>query len=327
MTAFRVGRKGFFSRRNLGQFGILAVIVLLLVIFSLLKADFLSVFFHPNNLANIGRQTTLLLITSFAMTFIILAGEIDISIGAIASMCCVIIALMLSNSIAFPLAIAASVATGALLGLFNGVVTVLGKVPSFIVTLGTLSVIRGVALAMTNASTITFKNDPYRILVARGVFLAIPAPVWFALIIFLVLLFVLHRTRFGANVYAVGGNETSARLAGIATRAVKIGVFTLSGALVALAAVVYTARLGNGQPEGMIGYELDAIAAVVIGGTSFAGGRGSLLRTVVGALLIGILNNSLVLMGSAFPVQLMIKGAVIILAVLIDYWTRRTNVV
>jgi ribose transport system permease protein len=188
-------------------------------------------------------------------------------------------------------------------------------------------VIRGVALALTNASTITFKNDGYRILFARGVFLGIPSPVWFALLLFLILLFVLQRTRFGANVYAVGGNETSARLAGIPTRAVKLGVFTLSGALVACAAVVYTARLGNGQPEGMIGYELDAIAAVVIGGTSFTGGRGSLLRTVVGALLIGVLNNALVLMGAAFPVQLMVKGSVIILAVLMDYWTRRSNVV
>lgn len=314
-----------FLRHNLGQLGIVLVMVILLVIFNLIKSDFLAIFFHPNNLANIGRQTTLLLITSFAMTFIILSGEIDISIGAIASMCCVIIALMLSGGTWFPLAILASLGVGSLLGLLNGVITVYGKIPSFIVTLGTLSVIRGIALAVTNASTITYKHDVYRILFARGTFLGIPAPVWFALIIFLILLFVLQRTHFGSNVYAVGGNELSSRLAGIPTRAVKIGVFALSGALVALAAVVYTARLGNGQPEGMIGYELDAIAAVVIGGSSFSGGRGSLWRTVLGALLIGILNNSLVLMGARFEVQQMVKGGVIIVAVLMDYWTRRVN--
>jgi ribose transport system permease protein len=126
-------------------------------------------------------------------------------------------------------------------------------------------------------------------------------------------------------VYAVGGSQAASRLAGIQVDRVRIAVFVLSGTLVALAAVVYTARLGNGQPLGMIGYELDAIAAVVIGGTSFSGGRGSLLRTVVGALLIGILNNSLSLMGVSFVLQQVVSGVVIVLAVLIDNWTRRRS--
>ncbi|MEM6427816.1 MAG: ABC transporter permease [Deinococcota bacterium] len=316
----RLGR--LFSRRNIGQFGIVFVVLAMLLVFALVSDRFVGVFFHPNNLANVGRQTTLLLITAFAMTFIILIGEIDISIGAIGSIACVMIAVLLRQDVPFPIAMVTGILTGTLCGLVNGLITVLGKIPSFIVTLGTLSMIRGLALAITNASTITFRDNTYRRIFARANPLEIPAPVWFAAGIFIVLFFVLTRTRFGANIYAVGGSETSARLAGIAVRRVKIVVFTLAGAVTSLAAIVYTARLGNGQPEGMIGFELDAIAAVVIGGTSFVGGRGSLARTVLGALLIGILNNALTLMNVTYTLQLVTKGMVIIVAVLIDTWTR-----
>jgi ribose transport system permease protein len=323
------------SRATLGQFGVIGVVVAMVIIFGVVDPDFFGNFFHPNNVANIGRQTTLLLITAFAMTFIILSGEIDISIGAIASASSVVIALLISQGQPVLLAIAAGVGLGALLGLVNGVITVKGKIPSFIVTLGMLNLIQGFALAATNASTITLPNNPtvagFRDLFARGAQtlpggLIIPNPILFALGILLILVFILRRTKFGADVYAVGGNALSSRLAGIKVDQVKIGVFVLSGVLVALAAVIYTARLGNGQPLGMIGYELDAIAAVVIGGTSFTGGRGSLLRTVVGAFLIGILNNSLSLMGVSFVLQQVVSGVVIILAVLIDYWARRSTV-
>jgi ribose transport system permease protein len=316
----------------IGQFGVIGAVIVMILLFGIADPDFFANFFSPNNIANVGRQTTLLLITSFAMTFIILSGEIDISIGAIASASSVVIALLIMQGQPTLLAILSGVGLGALLGLVNGIITVKGKIPSFIVTLGMLNVIQGLALSATNASTITLPNNPtvaaFRDTFARGALtlpggLIIPNPVLFALLILLVLLFVLTRTKFGADVYAVGGNAVSSRLAGIKIDQVTIAVFVLSGTLVALAAVVYTARLGNGQPLGMIGYELDAIAAVVIGGTSFSGGRGSLLRTVVGALLIGILNNSLSLMGVSFVLQQVVSGVVIVLAVLIDIWTRR----
>jgi ribose transport system permease protein len=318
----------FFNRRNIGQFGMVFFALALLIVFGLIKSDFFSVFFSAANFSNIGRQTALLLITGFAMTFVILSGEIDISIGAVASMAGVIIVLLITRGIPFPLAILAGIVFGAFVGLINGILTVKGKIPSFIVTLGTLSIINGWALAITNASTIRFDNNAYRDLFARGTItlpgdIQLPAPVIIAFLMFLLLQFILTRTRFGADIYAVGGNSISARLAGIAVDRTKIGVFVLAGVLVALAAVVYTARLGNGQPEGMIGYELDAIAAVVIGGTSFSGGRGSLWRTILGALLIGVLNNSVSLMGLDFNLQLAIKGATIILAVLVDYYSRR----
>ncbi len=321
-----------FDAANIGQFGVIGAVVLMVILFGIADPRFFSNFFHPNNVANIGRQTTLLLITSFAMTFIILSGQIDISIGAIASASSVVIAMLIARGEPVPLAILTGVGLGALLGLINGLITVKGKIPSFIVTLGMLNIIQGLALAATNASTITLPNNPtvaaFRDTFARGALtlpggLVVPNPILFALILLLILLWVLTRTKFGADVYAVGGGATSSRLAGIKVDQVKIAVFVLSGTLVALAAVVYTARLGNGQPLGMIGYELDAIAAVVIGGTSFTGGRGSLLRTVVGAFLIGILNNSLSLMGVSFVLQQVVSGVVIVMAVLIDIWTRR----
>jgi ribose transport system permease protein len=325
-------RRNPISARFIGQFGVIFAVLLLLIVFSFLREDFLQIFFNPNNLANIGRQTTLLAITGFAMTLIILAGEIDISLGAIASMCGVIVALVIVNTGSWLLAIPACIAVGALLGMINGLITVRGRIPSFIVTLGTLNVVQGAALALTNASTITLPANPtvneFRNLFARGVVtlpfdIQLPNPVILVAILLIALTFILTRTRFGANVYAVGGGAASARLAGIAVGRVKLLVFTLGGALAAVAAVVYTARLGNGQPLGMIGYELDAIAAVVIGGTSFTGGRGSLWRTVLGALLIGVLNNALTLMNVNFNLQLVVRGAVIVLAVMLDAWTRR----
>jgi ribose/xylose/arabinose/galactoside ABC-type transport system permease subunit len=319
-----------FNRRNIGQFGMVFLTLALLFVFGLLKDDFFSVFFSAANFANIGRQTTLLIITGFAMTLVILSGEIDISIGATASIAGLVIVLLMNSAVPFGLAILAGVALGAVIGLFNGILTVKGKIPSFIVTLGTLSIVSGAALKLTNASTIRFDNDVYRDWFARGVItlpadIQIPAPIIIAFLIFLMLQFILTRTRFGSDIYAVGGSAQSARLAGIPVERVKIGVFVLAGVLVALAAVVYTARLGNGQPKGMIGYELDAIAAVVIGGTSFSGGRGSLWRTILGALLIGVLDNSVSLMGLDFNLKLAVKGTMIILAVLVDYYSRGSN--
>lgn len=314
-TTMLIAKTGNFDlRRFWGRFGIYLAIVLVTAIFATLKPVFLT----PDNIANIGRQVTLLTIAAFGMTFVILAGEIDISVGAVASMASVIIASMLSAATPWPVAVLAGIAAGALIGVANGVLTVKGRIPSFIVTLGALNIVRGLSLAATNASTIIYKDDVYRDIFARSSPLGIPSPVWIVAILFGLLGYTLHRTKFGADIYAVGGNAQLARLAGIAADRVKIGAFIVCGAVAALSATVLTARVGNGQPEGAIGLELDAIAAVVLGGNSFAGGRGSLWRTVLGALLIGILNNGLTLMNVNYNLQLVVKGTVIVLAVLLD---------
>lgn len=298
----------------LSRFGIYLAILALVSIFAFLRPIFLSV----DNLANIGRQVAILMILAFGVTFVILVGEIDISVGAVASVASVIIATALLNALPWLLAVSSGVLVGALIGAINGLVVVKGKIPSFIVTLGMLNVVRGIALASTNASTIVFKNDVYRDIFARGSFLGVPAPVWIAVILFFFLGYLLHFTKFGADVYAVGGDAQLARLSGIASDRVKMGAFILCSTVAAFAATVLTARVGNGQPEGAIGFELDAIAAVVIGGNSFSGGRGSLWRTVLGALLIGVLNNGLTLMNVNYNLQLLVKGTVIVIAVLLD---------
>jgi len=316
--AFLPGERFGFDRRVLLRGGIYVALALLVVAFALLEPAFLSL----DNLANIGRQTTILAIASFAMTFVILAGEIDLSVGAVASLAGVVAAALLRDAAPAPLAILAALGVGAAVGLVNGGVTVYGRIPSFIVTLGTLNAVRGIALAATAASTIVFRNDGFRDVFARGSLLGVPAPVWVAAGLFAVLHYLLTQTRFGAHVYAVGGNAAAARMSGVPVERVTVAVFVLSGTLMALAGLVLAARVGNGQPEGALGLEFDAIAAVVIGGTSFSGGRGSLGLTVIGALLVGVLRNGLSLMGVSYHLQLVVVGIVVVVAVLIDRWAR-----
>ena len=299
----------------LRSYGILIAVVAVVLVFSLIHPSFLT----GRNLANIGRQTTLLALISFAMTFVIISGEIDISIGAVTSIAAVAVASALNAGWPWGLAVFCALLLGAAIGAVNGMITVFARIPSFIVTVGTLNIVRGLALAWTDASTITFDNEAFRVIFARGRAVGVPAPVWCTVILFALL----HRSRLGADIFAVGGNAESARLAGIAAARVRVAVFALSGAVAASAAIIMAARVGNGQPEGAIGLELSAIAAVVIGGNSFSGGRGSLLRTVFGALLIGTLGNGLTLMNVDHDWQLAVRGVVILAAVFIDRLIRR----
>ena len=303
----------------LRSYGILIAVVAVVLVFSLIHPSFLT----GRNLANIGRQTTLLALISFAMTFVIISGEIDISIGAVTSIAAVAVAFALNAGWPWGLAVFCALLLGAAIGAVNGMITVFARIPSFIVTVGTLNIVRGLTLAWTNASTITFHHEAFRVIFARGRAFGVPAPVWFIVILFAFLYVLLHRSRLGADIFAVGGNAESARLAGIAAARVRVAVFALSGAVAASAAIIMVARVGNGQPEGAIGLELSAIAAVVIGGNSFSGGRGSLFRTVLGALLIGTLGNGLTLMNVDHDWQLAVRGVVILVAVFTDRLIRR----
>jgi len=303
----------------LSKYGVLFGLVFVFAFFASASPAFLSV----NNLVNVGRQSTLLAIVAFGMTFVIISGEIDISIGATSSAAAVTIATVLAADQSIILAVGTAVLLGATVGLVNGLVITYGHVPSFIMTLGMLNIVRGLSLASTNASTIVFDNELYRNIFSRWSYLAIPAPIAIAALLFFALFVLLHHTRYGAHVMANGGNSELARLAGIAVNRIKISVFVLSGAVAAFSATITTARVGNGQPDADLGVVLNAIAAVVIGGTSFSGGRGALANTILGALLIGTLNNGLTLMGIDFDWQLVVRGAVIVLAVFADTTLRR----
>jgi ribose transport system permease protein len=300
------------------ELGVLGAIIVLVIYFSLNS----PVFFDTSNFVNIGRQTTLLAIAAFAMTFVILSGEIDLSIGAVASLIGMFTAIALRDGLPWFAAFAVALISGMLFGLLNGVITVIGRVPSFIVTLGTFSVARGIAFAITNRTAVPVNDESYLTIFAQADIGGIAIAVIYAALLFVVLHLLLTRTQFGTSVYAVGGNASAARLSGIPVARIKILVFMLAGLLVGIAAALQTARLASAPVEAARNLELDAIAAVVLGGTSFTGGRGSLVRTILGALLIGILNNGLQLTGVDSYVQLVIKGVIIVGAVLLDRWTR-----
>lgn len=308
-------------RSLFGQSGVLVGIVLLIGFFSLNSPYFLD----ARNFINIGQQTTLLAVAAFAMTFIILSGEIDLSIGAVASLLGILIAMTMRAGYPMEIAVFVGLTVGASVGLINGLITVFGRVPSFIVTLGMFSVARGIAYAITNARAISVADERFLIVFAKASPLGISATVWYAVAIFVTLHLVLTRTTFGASVYAIGGNAEAARFSGIPVKRVKVLVFAIAGLLTGITAILLTARLGTGFVEGARNLELDAIAAVVLGGTSFSGGRGSLVRTLFGALLIGILNNGLSLLNVESYYQLVIKGVIIIVAVLLDRWVAENS--
>jgi ribose/xylose/arabinose/galactoside ABC-type transport system permease subunit len=306
------------GRRISNEIGILGAVIALFIFFSLAS----PFFFDADNLVNLGRQTVLLGVTAFAMTFIILSGEIDLSVGSVVSLISIFVAMILRDTGSILGALLIGIGAGALIGLINGLITVKGHVPSFITTLGMFSAARGLSLAITNAFAIPITNEAYLFAFQDARPLGIAVSVIYAVVLFAAMQFVLMRTRFGTSIYAVGGNARAARLSGIPVDRIKILVFVLAGTIIGFAAILQIARIGSASPEVARNLELDAIAAVVLGGTSLTGGRGSLVRTIFGVLLIGILNNGMNLLNIDSYFQFIIKGAIIVLAVLLDRWSR-----
>ena len=305
------------TRKRLATSGIyiaFAVVVIALMILS-------PAFRDPANLVNIGRQTAILGIAAFAMTYVILLGEIDLSVGAVASAAGVVTAMALGAGFG-PLAVPVGFAVGAGFGLMNGLLTVYAAVPSFIATLVTFFIAQGMALTLTTGQTILFSAAWFRLTFATGGTGGLRTAFLWMLLCFFLLWWLLVRTRFGANVPAIGGGQDHARTLGLPVDRMKIRVFTMAGGLMGLAGMILIARIGNARSDGAIGLEFDAIAAVVLGGTRLGGGHGSLLRTLVGVLLIGVLNNGLAILNVDFNSQQVVKGVLVIAVVLVDRWTR-----
>lgn len=275
----------------------------------------------PENLLNVGRQIAILGIAASAMTFVILAGEIDLSVGAVASASGVVAALALAAGWGW-LAVPVAVAVGTGFGLLNGLLTVHAVVPSFIATLVSYFIAQGLALTLTGGQTILFEAEGLRSVFATGTLWGFNAAFLWLVAAFAVLWWLLSRTRFGAHVHAVGGGQGSARMLGIAVDRIRILIFAMTGALMGLVGLILISRIGNARSDGAVGLEFDAIAAVVIGGTALSGGQGSLLRTALGVLLIGVLNNGLAILNVDYNAQQVIKGVLVILVVLADRWTR-----
>jgi ribose transport system permease protein len=304
--------------QNSRQFGTLIGLFAVMIIFWILSPYFLSV----SNLLNIAQQTSINAIIAVGMTFVIITAGIDLSVGSIVALSGVALADMLQRGHSEPAAIAVGLALGTLCGLINGSLISYGKLPPFIATLGMMSVARGAALFYSEGRPISGFDAEFRF-IATGEVFSIPVPVIFMLLLYAVAHIILNRTKLGRYAYAIGGNEEAANLSGINTKLVKTIIYGLCGLLSGVAAVVLTARLNSAQPIAGMMYELDAIAAVVIGGTSLMGGEGKISGTLIGAFIMGILRNGLNLLGLSSFTQQIIIGSVIILAVLIDMALRK----
>ena len=303
------------NRNLLQKLAPLVALALISVVLSALSPNFLTL----NNILNVMRQVSINALIAFGMTFVILTGGIDLSVGSILALSAVLGAGWMSAGMDPILATLLGVGAGALMGLANGLIICQGRVAPFIATLATMTIFRGLALAQTNGTPVTGISSPFFDLLGRGyVAHLVPVPVVWMLLSFAVLWFIARKTTFGRHVYSIGGNAAASRISGVRVSTVKTSVYVLTGALSAMAGVILTSRLNSAQPNAGMGYELDAIAAVVLGGTSLAGGRGWIVGTLIGALLIGVLNNGLNLLGVSSFYQLVIKGAVILLAVLLD---------
>jgi ribose transport system permease protein len=300
------------------RFGTVIGLAALSLVLGILTPHFLTV----SNLLNVAEQTSINAVVAAGMTFVILSGGIDLSVGSIVALSGVVLGTALAGDAPFGVAIAVALLVGGASGLANGALVSWGGLPPFIVTLGMMSIARGAALIVTEGRPVSGFDSDFRA-IATGRVAFIPAPVIIMLLVYLLAHLILTLTTFGRYVYAIGGNEEATRLSGVSVRFHKTMVYAVSGVMSAVAAVILTARLNSAQPIAGMMYELDAIAATVIGGTSLMGGEGSLGGTLVGALIMGVLRNGLNLLGVSSFLQQIVIGAVIILAVLIDTLLKR----
>lgn len=317
MSSTTASSKRWFSKAWLMEQKSLIALLVLIAIVSTLSPNFFTI----NNLFNILQQTSVNAIMAVGMTLVILTSGIDLSVGSLLALTGAVAASMVGAEVNALIAVAGALALGAAIGACTGVIVAKGKVQAFIATLVMMLLLRGVTRVYTDGSPInTGFSDNADLFGWFGIGrpLGVPTPVWLMIIVFAAVWYMLHQTRLGRYIYALGGNEAATRLSGINVDRIKIIVYALCGLLAALASVIEVARLSSAQPMAGNGYELDAIAAVVLGGTSLAGGKGRIVGTLIGALILGFLNNGLNLLGISSNYQMIVKAVVILLAVLVD---------
>lgn len=304
--------KVFFTKSPTG--GIFLALILVCALFSSMTSRFLT----STNLSVILNQVSVNSILAFGVTFVIIAGGIDLSLGSLVAICGVVIALLSQNNVySLWIAVIGTLAAGLALGAFNGIIVVLTKVPPFIVTLGTMTIGRGLALILSKGRPISDLNESLNFL-GNGDLLGIPIPIIFLVLSYVSCHILLTKTIFGRYVKAIGGNEMASFVAGVRVNRIKLYVYMISGLFAALAGILLTARINTGQPNAGLGFELDAIAAVIIGGTSTRGGKGTITGTLLGVLFIGVINNGLDLINVSAYWQQVIMGGIIISAVVLD---------
>ncbi|MCL1996726.1 MAG: ABC transporter permease [Defluviitaleaceae bacterium] len=293
------------------------VYIALVIIFAFFALTLGSTFVSVNNILNITRQTAMISIMAVAMTFVISAGLIDLSIGSTAAMSAMMVSVILRETNSIALALAGGIAVGVVVGLANGLLITKAKIPAFLTTLGMMGIVRGFAMWITNTAAVPILNPNFNFIFGTGNIAGIPVLLYWTVVFGAVGYFMLNKIPFGKHVLATGGNETAARFSGVNTDRIKIAVMVLSGAFAAFAGILYAGRMQAGRFTFGEGDELSVIAAVIIGGTSMAGGTGAIIGAITGSFLMGIINNGLILAGFTVSQQMIIRGAIIILAVAI----------
>jgi ribose transport system permease protein len=289
----------------------------LLAIMSVVLTFWTPNFFSTANLANVALQVAVLTIVALGMTLVILTEGIDLSIGPLLGLCGVSAALLVTAGYPLPVAMGSALAIGAIFGTVNGTLVAVVGMPPFVVTLGAFGIAQSIAMVLTKGDSVT-GLPPYYRWFNDGIFLSIPVPIWATIAIFALTWFLLYRTKFGRYVFAIGGNRRALILSGTRVNLYHVAVYVYAGLLAGLASFIMTARMNAAHPTIGVGLEFDAIAAVILGGTSFEKGRGGIIGTVIGAFAVGVLRNGLNLLGVGAEWQVAIVGVVIILAVGLD---------
>jgi len=306
---------------KLRHYGIFIVFLAICIILSLISPQFLTI----SNWTIIITQVSINALLAFGVTFVIITGGIDLSLGSIVAVSGVTAA-MLAHPNTYPLIvpILAALFSGLLIGAFNGFMITKSKIAPFIVTLGTMTIGRGLALILSDGRPVSNLSDSF-VFIGSGKLLGLPILILILVIMFIICSVILNKTTLGRYIYALGGNEQAARASGIMVTRVKMMVYSISGVLAGLAGILLTSRITTGQPNAGAGFELDAIAAVVIGGTSTSGGKGSIGGTMIGVLLIGVINNSLDLLNVSSYYQQVVMGLIIVGAVVLDSLNQKSN--
>ena len=307
-----------FIRANMG---ILAGLLVLCVIIAVLNPNFLT----TNNLLNVLRQTSTNLYLALAMTMVIILGGIDLSVGSVMAVSGVVTAMLVALfDVPLFIAVAAGLLVGILFGALNGYVAATTVIPPFIITLATMNIGRGAAYVLTDGQPVRVMSDAFNFIGSGYIGGVLPTPVLYSIIFVILCYLIMNKTKMGRYIYAVGGNPEAARFSGINIQRVKFFAYTFSGFMAGFAGIVLASRMFSGQPTAGVAAELDAIAAVVLGGTSMTGGYGRIGGTVIGALIIGVLSNGLNLIGVSSFWQYIVKGIVILIAVYADVIKRKT---
>jgi inositol transport system permease protein len=316
----KIRKKAINFARIYQQFGIFAITIIALIVSAFLS----DAFFSFRNLSNILRQNAVVMIIAFGSQMILISDEVDLSAGSITAFAGVISAIVMAQTKNLAMAILAGLSCGILLGFFNGLIITLCRIPSFIMTLATQFIARGVILSVTNAQPVTGLDQSFAF-IGQGHIGIVPVPIVITLAVLAIYWTIMNRMRFGRHVYAVGGNADAAKASGINPKMVKIGAFIFAGIMSSIAGIILMSRLRSGQPNAALNYEFDAITAAIIGGTSMNGGLGKVYGVVVGAILVGILLNIMTLLGVGAYSQQIAKGTIIALAVIIDVRVRNAK--